>query len=235
LPPRRKQSQQHEAREQIKLKAMLEKWLPANCFWSMLENRPRSAMAGMFQRHRGVRSGMPDCYVVYCGKPIHIELKSPIGTLSKTQREVRLELLASGAIWWMARSAEAAMVALHRSGVGFRAIGSIECWQAPTLQPWEEPTQNPSGRHPSHPELTAKRRAAKRGQRAAARERQKRAQEIPKPLGDQEMATGRLRGSGLFPDRPDTTGGEGFNPKAARNSVQPRRRAPGDAEPHRDT
>jgi len=170
---RRRQSQQHEAREQIKLKKLLEKWLP--CFWSMLENRPRSAMAGMIQKHRGVRSGMPDCYVVYRGKPIHIELKSPIGTLSKTQRQVRLELLADGAVWWMARSANAAMAALSRSGVKFNTIvhadGTIERWQPPELHPWEEPTQNSSGRHLSRPELTARRREAKRRRRAAARER----------------------------------------------------------------
>lgn len=172
---RRRQSQQHEAREQIELKAMFEKWLPPDCFWSMIENRPRSAMAGMFQRHRGVKSGVPDCYVAHRGKPIHIELKSPIGTLSKTQREVRRELLASGADWWLARSANAAMVALSRSGVEFRQIeqpdGTIERWQPPELGAWEEPTQNPSRRHRSHPDLTAKRREAKRRQRAAARER----------------------------------------------------------------
>jgi len=114
---------------------------------------------------------------------IHIELKSPIGTVSKTQRQRRLELLANGAVWWLARSANAVMVALHRSGVEFRFIarhdGTIECWQPPTLQPWEEPTQNLSCRHVSHPELKARRREAKRRQRAAARDRQRRAREIP--------------------------------------------------------
>jgi VRR-NUC domain len=170
---RRRQSQQHEAREQIQLKAMLEKWAdPNNTFWTMLENRPRSAMAGMFQRHRGVRAGMTDLYVVYRGTPIHVELKGPIGTLSKTQRQVRLELRASGAQWWLARSANAAMVALARSGVEFRAIeqpdGTVERWQAPELADWEQPQQN-LGRHPSHPELTARRREAKRRQRAAGR------------------------------------------------------------------
>ena len=175
---RRRQSQQHEAREQTKLKAMLEKWAdPDTTFWTMLENRPRSALAGMFQRHRGVRSGMVDLYVVHRGEPIHVELKSPIGTLSKTQRQVRRELLASGAHWWLARSANAAMHALAISGVRFRQIvradGTIETWQVPELAAWEEPTQNPSRRHPSHPELTARRREAKRRQRAARRERQR--------------------------------------------------------------
>lgn len=170
---RRRESLQIEAREQMKLQAMLEKWLP--CFCTMIENRPRSAMAGMFQRRRGCKSGFPDCYVLHSGRPIHIELKSPIGVLSKVQRQRRLELLANGAIWWLCRSANAAMVALSRSGVEFRMVvnsrGVVEAWQAPRLQPWEEPTQNPSMRHPAPPELRIKRREAKRRYRAGERQR----------------------------------------------------------------
>ncbi len=170
----RASSTKRENRRSSKL--MLERWAdPTTTFWTMLENRPRSAMAGMFQRHRGVRSGMADLYVVYRGKPIHVELKSPVGMLSKTQRQVRHELLVSGADWWLARSANAAMLALSLSGVAFREIdrsdGTIEYWQRPELQEWEQPTQDPSQPHRSYPELTAKRREAKCRQRAAARQR----------------------------------------------------------------
>jgi hypothetical protein len=44
---------------------------------------------------------------------------------------VREALLRAGALWWMCRSANAAMWALYKSGVPFRTIacedGRIEC------------------------------------------------------------------------------------------------------------
>ena len=156
---RRRQSQQLEAREQAKLKALLELWMPPGCFWTMLENRPRSAMAGMFQKMRGVRSGLPDLLAVWRGMVIFIELKSPIGTLSKPQRRVRAELVAAGAHWWLVRSARAAMAALHRSGVRFREIerpgGSVARWRADELADWEQPRADTSKLHPAHPKLRA--------------------------------------------------------------------------------
>lgn len=81
---RRRESQQQEAREQIKLKAMLEKWLDPGCtFWSAIENRPRSAMSGMFQRMRGVKRGLPDFVILFGGRTVWLELKSPTGTVSR--------------------------------------------------------------------------------------------------------------------------------------------------------
>jgi hypothetical protein len=53
---------------------------------------------------------------------------------SPSQKQVRIELLAVGADWWMARSARTAMTALHRSGVKFRRR-----WKPPSLQSWEGP------------------------------------------------------------------------------------------------
>ena len=67
---------------------------------------------------------MPDIYVLYHGKSVYVELKSPIGSLSQVQRAMRLALLVGGAGWWLCRSAclsRAGMVALHRSGVRFRS------------------------------------------------------------------------------------------------------------------
>src|SRR5215471_18470866 len=97
---RRRQSQQQEAREQVKLVSMLARWIdPETTFWSAIENRPRSAMSGMFQRMRGVKSGLPDCVIIFSGRVIWLELKSRIGTVSKAQRQMRLELLAGGAQW----------------------------------------------------------------------------------------------------------------------------------------
>jgi hypothetical protein len=56
------------------------------------------------------------------------------GVASKAQKQVRLEMLPAGADWWLARSARAAMMALHLSGVMFRRR-----WKPPRLKPWEGP------------------------------------------------------------------------------------------------
>ena len=47
---------------------------------------------------------------------IFIELKSRRGRVSPVQKQVRAEMLPTGAVWWMARSARAAMTAVHLSG-----------------------------------------------------------------------------------------------------------------------
>jgi hypothetical protein len=55
----------------------------------------------------------------------------------------------------MARSAGAAMMALHLSGVVFRRQ-----WKPPRLQPWEGPFADPTQRLPQAPDVAAQRRAA---------------------------------------------------------------------------
>src|SRR5215472_9784087 len=86
---RRRESRREEWREQTKLAGMLAKYLdPATTFWTSLENKPLSRLSGLFQKRRGVRSGIPDILILYLGKPIFVELKSP-----KMQKQVRVELL----------------------------------------------------------------------------------------------------------------------------------------------
>jgi hypothetical protein len=90
--------------------------LPAGSCWTMHENRTVGAM----QKRRGVRSGWPDLSVICNGK-VCVELKSVFGVVSKAQKRMREELLRSGADWWLARSAPAAVAALHLSGVPLRS------------------------------------------------------------------------------------------------------------------
>ena len=52
-------------------------------------------------------------------EPIFVELKSRAGVASKTQKQVRVELVLAGAVWWLALSADAGLMALHLSGVVF--------------------------------------------------------------------------------------------------------------------
>jgi hypothetical protein len=126
-------------------------------------------ISGIFQKRRGVRSGLPDVLVVFSGKPIFLELKSRRGLASKAQKQLRLEMLPAGAVWWMARSARAAMMALHLSGVVFRRK-----WKPPPLKPWEGPFADPTQRLPQHPVVAAQKREEQRRYRLreAMRERE---------------------------------------------------------------
>jgi hypothetical protein len=144
---------------------MLDEYLdPADTFWTSLENKPISRLSGIFQKKRGVRSGLPDVLVVWRGRPIFVELKSRAGVASKAQKQIRLEMLPAGADWWLARSARAALMALHLSGVLFRRR-----WKPPRLKPWEGPFADPHQRLPQAPDVAARRLAARRRWRERAR------------------------------------------------------------------
>jgi hypothetical protein len=159
-----------EHSEQVRLTKLMALHLPDNVFWSALSNAPRTAMAGYLARLRGVRSGLTDIIVVYDGRVIWVEMKSPAGVASKVQRQVCAELRAAGAVWYLARSAEAALVALRLSNVPFR-----HPWTPPPLQRWQGPFTGEmicSGqRLPQAPEVAAQRRAAQRAWRERQRQR----------------------------------------------------------------
>jgi hypothetical protein len=157
---RRRESRRQEWTEQTKLAEMLDKYLDsADTFWTSLENKPISRLSGIFQKRRGVRSGLPDVQVIWRAKPIFVELKSQAGVASKAQKQVRLEMLPAGADWWLARSARAALMALHLSGVVFRRK-----WKPP--RPWEGPFADPNERLPQAPDVAARRRVTRRRWRA---------------------------------------------------------------------
>jgi hypothetical protein len=86
-----------------------------------------------------------------------MELKSRVGVASKAQKQVRAELLAAGATWWLARSARAALMALRLSGVEFRRP-----WKAPEPRPREGPFDGTEKRLPQHPAIAKKQREASR-------------------------------------------------------------------------
>jgi hypothetical protein len=115
--------------------------------------------------------------VIFCQKPIFVELKSRAGIAMKTQKQIRLEMLPAGAVWYMARSARAAMMALHLSGVVFRRP-----WKPPRLKPWEGPFGDPNERLPQAPDVAARRRAARR--RSRERQRACKAAKLAADRGD---------------------------------------------------
>jgi len=103
---RRRESRREEWNEQTKLAELLAEYLdPALTFWTSLENKPLSQQSGVFQKRRGVRSGLPDVLVIFRQKPIFVELKSRAGVATKAQKQLRLEMLPAGADWWLVRSA----------------------------------------------------------------------------------------------------------------------------------
>jgi hypothetical protein len=180
----RRKSRREEYREQMKLSVKLDKFLdPACTFWTSLENKPISRISGIYQKKRGIRSGLPDLFVLNNGRPIFVELKSRAGVATKAQKQVRIELLSAGATWWMARSARAAMMALHLSGVVFRRR-----WKPPRLKPYEGPFADPTQRLPQARDVAARRRAARRRWRARQRRRETSPHALEPRHGDRSTA-----------------------------------------------
>lgn len=140
-------------------------------FFTSIENQPRSAFAAMFQAMRGVRPGLPDLMILHDGgRAVFVELKSRRGQASPRQREIAQDLAASGARWFLARTARAALAALHMAGV------DLGRWKPPAkLLAWEGPFPDPLARLPMHPGVLREQRAARRRWRLRALERQREA------------------------------------------------------------
>jgi len=170
-----------EWQEQVKLSLLLETWLnPANTFWTATDPVASSAKSGAMRRRRGVKPGVPDILILHRGKLVTIELKSPQGRCSLSQRAAREALLRAGARWFECRSAAAAMWSISKAGIRFRTLvhedGTTERWRQPRLAPWELPRRDPAEPRPNAPDVAARRRAA----RQRWRERQRR-RETPRP------------------------------------------------------
>jgi hypothetical protein len=103
------QRRQEEWTEHMKLVHLLAKNLDPSCtFLASLDNKPISALSALFQNLRGVRSGLADMLVVDrydTGIMVIIDLKTRRELASKAPKQVCLEMLPSGAVWGMARSA----------------------------------------------------------------------------------------------------------------------------------
>jgi len=192
---RRRASRQLEAEQQRRFCAMLNNLAdPATTFWTALENKPRSLLAGMLQKDRGVRAGMPDHLIINRGRPVFIEFKSLGGEVNKRQRAIRAELIAAGAEWWMVRSANAAMVALHLSGVRFRKRMGRK-WKPPLLADWERPRRDPSIPGRRHPTVRERERLSKARQRARRKQAGQQGSAVtPAGTDDRPGTGGRLTG-----------------------------------------
>jgi hypothetical protein len=96
----------------MKFVHLLAKNLDPSCtFLASLDNKPISALSALFQKLRGVRSGLADMLVVDrydTGIMVIVDLKTR-ELASKAPKQVCLEMRPSGAVWGMARSARAAI------------------------------------------------------------------------------------------------------------------------------
>jgi hypothetical protein len=157
-----------------------------------LENKPLSRISGFLQRKRGVKNGLADVQILYRRKPsnrcrtyvVFIELKAPHGVASRSQKRTRLEMLPTGAKWLMARTARAAMTALHHEGVPF-----CQPWTPSELEPWEGPFFDPTRRLPQHPEVAAERREAARRYRLRREIREREAGMVAQRRSDLPAST----------------------------------------------
>jgi hypothetical protein len=145
-----------EWREQIKLKFLLDTWLPDDAFWTATDPVARSATAGAMRKRRGVKAGLSDVIIWYRGRTVCVELKGPYGQCRPAQRLVREQMLRAGVkAWWQCRTAESAMWAIAKSGMKFRTLlnadGSRESWQRPKLEDWEIPKSDSREKRPRPP------------------------------------------------------------------------------------
>src|SRR5262247_1706866 len=95
-------SRREEWQEQVKLSLLLDKWLDPSCtFWTATDPVAPSALSGAIRKQRGVKPGVPDT-LIWCRRlrPVAIEMKSPGGKCSRSQRSVREALLRAGCEWW---------------------------------------------------------------------------------------------------------------------------------------
>jgi hypothetical protein len=173
----RRKARREEWASQTRLAEMLPRYLADTVFWTALENAPRSLLSGLLAKRRGTRAGLPDLMLIFCQRPaVFVELKSRVGTPSRAQKQIRQELVAVGCAWWMARSARAALAALHRSGVPFRRP-----WKPPALKAWEGPFADPNKPLPRHPDVAARHREYARRWRERKRARALAARSQPAP------------------------------------------------------
>ena len=81
---------------------------------------------GAILKGMGYKAGTPDMLVIYRGRAIWLELKTPRGTLSERQEQCGIDLVQAGCFWTVCRTLEDVERALKRFGVPLRATVGAE-------------------------------------------------------------------------------------------------------------
>ena len=96
-----------EDRLQISVAGYLDLALPAGAAWFHVANqRQTSARMGAKLKRMGVKPGVPDICIIWRGRSIFIELKTPKGRTSPAQEAVMSALTMAGAVVNVCRSLE---------------------------------------------------------------------------------------------------------------------------------
>lgn len=96
---------------------------PERAMFRMVENNPRSAIAGANAKRRGIRSGTPDVLIWWRKWGNHfgaIELKSDRGRQSPAQRQFQIEFQRIDGCYALCRNMDAVELALAMWGVPMR-------------------------------------------------------------------------------------------------------------------
>lgn len=111
-----------EHKLQIAINAFLRLALPEDAFLTSIDHaRKQSAEAGMFQKMRGIRAGIPDMVIVYRGVAHWLEIKTDKGTLSDAQWHVHREIRNALGFVAVVRSVAETEHALRVWGIPLRA------------------------------------------------------------------------------------------------------------------
>ena len=96
-----------EDRLQISVAGYLDLALPVGAVWFHIANqRQTSARMGAKLKRMGVKPGVPDICIIWRGRSIFIELKTPKGRTSPAQEAVMSALTMAGAVVNVCRSLE---------------------------------------------------------------------------------------------------------------------------------
>ena len=93
-----------EQRFQQSVAAYLDRVLPPGVFWTAVGHGGGGHGRGAILNSMGLRPGCPDLFVLYQGRFLSIELKSPKGRVSAAQERCAHLLINSGGYWTEART-----------------------------------------------------------------------------------------------------------------------------------
>jgi len=106
-----------EHRLQTGIYAFLRLALPPDAFVTSIDHaRQQSEQSGMRQKARGVRAGIPDMLILYRGEAFWLEVKTPDGRLTESQKALHSEIVRAGGHVEVVRSVSGAEHAFCLTG-----------------------------------------------------------------------------------------------------------------------
>ncbi len=180
----------HENVMQQELAGLLARRLGPGVWWTAVdEGGMRKPWIAVQRRRRGCRAGTPDLLVLWRGRLIGIELKSPAGIISEAQRVMREEIVMAGGRWFACRSIEAVLEVLRRLRVPLLPVSRLEELRAEMngtageyafdpMNPLHYPQEDLTRRRVTRQELVAAERRRHRRRMAMQKQRRRAAKRV---------------------------------------------------------